>query len=396
MKNIKRILIIDDECPQEEESIREGFAGTNIEVILCSTREEGSKWIQSKALFDCIVLDWYLEDVESPILSKQILNELQGNYYTPVLIYSAHADNFRAEMDTGAITYPKNLIHEVNKGDFTDIRTKVNDWLNQNYTAKLSSIYLEKVYQNIHKTFWYLNEIPDGNIASVYKHIISENGNIDWANDFIINLLLQSITSDNSFRDSVSAMITQLQNTNPQTTPEQKSKILSKILYYRSNSTFISNGDIFKIQIGESTSYGITVTPDCDLAQGKTKYIEFIKLVENGIIALALSGDEIKKQAHKLDSHFYLPSVQLPEGGMVDLVAILKSKNILVCCNKDAAKYPSVTFRIKYSDTFKIDNMESKITYLCSLVNPYKAEFSQRKSAHDSRVGIPSVYQYIK
>src|ERR1700734_1755395 len=78
MSDMKRILIIDDDCVQEEESIREGFAGTNIEVIHYPTKYKSSRWIKIRALFDCIVLDWYLEVPESPILSKQILLELKG------------------------------------------------------------------------------------------------------------------------------------------------------------------------------------------------------------------------------------------------------------------------------------------------------------------------------
>lgn len=195
---MKRILIIDDDCLAEEESIREGFAGTDVELFLCDTRDKAMKLINSKALFDCIVLDWYLED-ENSNLSRLILKALEKEYYAPVLIYSNHALNFREERDSGIFFYPENLICEVDKGDFKDISAKVLDWLNTNTTAKLSNIYLEKVYEKIHQTFWNLNDIPHGNIASVYKHISSENGNIDWANDFVVNLLLQNLVSDENF-----------------------------------------------------------------------------------------------------------------------------------------------------------------------------------------------------
>ncbi len=138
---MKQILIIDDDCLNEEESIREGFAGTDVELFLCPTREEGMKLINSKALFDCIVLDWYLED-ENSNLSRLILKELENKYYAPILIYSNHAINFREERASGVFSYPENLICEVDKGDFKDIRTKVLDWLNKNTTAKLSNIIL--------------------------------------------------------------------------------------------------------------------------------------------------------------------------------------------------------------------------------------------------------------
>ncbi len=297
--------------------------------------------------------------------------------------------------DSGAITFPNNLIHEVEKGNFLDIRTQVEGWVNANTTAKLSNIYIEKVYENIHKTFWKLNDIPHGNIAAVYKHIISEKGNIDWENDFIINLLLQNIISDENFRGQITAIVEQLNAENPQTTPEDKQKILNKILYSRSNSPFVGNSDIVRIQVGETTTYGIITTPDCDLANGKSKYIEFIELRPlNDELG---NGDERTKiKSNSSESHFFLLSLDLLTNGFTDLVAVLKSKNILVAQGNDHEKYPSVQNRIKYTDQLQIDKSNCTITYLCSLVNPYKAEFVQRKTTHDSRVGIPSIYKYYK
>lgn len=388
---MKRILIIDDDCLNEEESIRNGFVGTEIELFLCPTKDEGLKWIKSKALFDCIVLDWYLEE-ENSNLSQLILKALEKEYYAPVLIYSNHAINFREEKESGIVTYPENLTCVVEKGNFADISAKVSEWLNTNTTAKLSNIYLEKVYEKIHQTFWKLNDIPHGNIASVYKNISSDNGNIDWANDFIVNLLLQNLVSDENFRIQISKLIEQIEN--PETNSDEKKKILNKTLYFKSNSPYICNGDIFKIEIGENVSYGIVTSPDCDLFQKNTKYIDFVELrklqddLGNGDLR-----SKIKK--NKSESHFYFLSLELEENSFTELVAILKSKHRIVCYDNDAEKYPSVKNRIKYTDSMKIDEKDCSLTYICSLLNPYKSEFAQRKSSHDSRVGVPEVYNYF-
>ncbi len=392
---MKRVLIIDDDCFENEEAIRAGFEATNVEIILCEDKDEGLKWIKSKALFDCIVLDWYLgKDSEDSFASRLILKELEKNYYAPVLIYSAHSENFRAERDENKFSYPPNLIHEVDKDGFNDVSTKVTEWLNNNITARLSNIYFEKVYEQIHKTFWNLNEIPHDNIASVYKHIIFEKGNIDWGSDFIINWLLQNLISDEGFRIEITRLIEQIQTEQHQTTTEQKQKILNKIIYFKSNSPYVSNSDIIKIQVGENISYGIVISPDCDLAQSKTKYIEFIELRE---LKEDLGNSKLREQIAKnnSDSHFYFLSLELEENSFTDLVAILKSKNRITCCNNDSEKYPCVINRIKYSESFQIDKTNCSVSYVCSLLSPYKAEFAHKKSAHDSRVGIPSVYKYF-
>ena len=389
---MKRVLIIDDEVVTQSERILEGFQNTDTEVVLCATKNEGMKWIKSQALFDCIVLDWFLEDPESSILSKQILNELKGNYYAPVMIYSQHAEDFKSEMENGTIIYPKNLIRECQKDNFGEINTKIEEWLNAEYTAKLSSIYLKEVYEKIHRTFWSLNEIKDGNIAAVYKNIISENGNIDWASDFIINLLLQSVTTDKSFRDKVQPLIAQVQAAQLQTNSDEKRKVINKILYYKSTPEFLSNGDIIKINMGQQSCYGFIATPDCDLSQNYTRYIEFIELVKFKSIPLQNKDSSIELNANQ--SHFFLPAVQ--EGAdLIDLVAVFKANHFITAKDNRSDKYPGVANRIKYSDAFVYKNADCSMTYICSFVNPYKSELLQKRISHNSRVGIPSVYEYL-
>ena len=389
---MKRVLIIDDECFSEKESIKKGFEGTGVEFFLCDNKDDGIKYVRSRALFDCIVLDWFL-DGESSMLSQLILKELEGNYYIPVLIYSAHSENFRADRDGGKVTYPDNLIQEVAKENFADIRTKVEEWLNTNTTAKLSNIYLEEIYDKIHRVFWNLNDIKDGNIAAVYKNIISENGNIDWANDFIINLLLHSVTTDKGFRDKIQPLITQIQTSKFQTTHDEKRKVINKILYYKSTPEFISNGDLIKINDGEQCFYGFITTPDCDLSQKNTCYIEFIKLVRFRSVTLGNSNDTIAEG--KSSNHYFLPAVQ--DGSeLIDLVAVYKAKHTIMAKDNRDDKFPKVANRIRYADTFIYENSDCSVTYICSLVNPYKSELMQKKNAHDSRVGIPGVYEYLK
>lgn len=389
---MKRVLIIDDDCFKEEESIRAGFADTGIEVFLCDNKDDGLKYITGKTLFDCIVLDWFLEEEDSS-LSQLVLKKLEGNYYSPVLIYSAHSENFCQVKGSGAITFPDNLIREVAKGNFSDIKTQVENWLNTNTTAKLSSIYLKEVYEKIHRTFWSLNDIEHGNIAAVYKDIISENGNIDWANDFIINLLMQSITADKSFRDTVQSLIEQVQTENLQTSVAEKRKIINKILYYKSTPEFLTNGDIVKINMDEHNCYGFVTTPDCDLSQNNTRYIEFIELVQYASVPLGNSNNTISDG--KSGNHFFLPAVQ--EGdSLIDLVAVFKANHFVTAKDNRGNKYPGVATRVKYADIFVYKNADCTMTYICSLVNPYKSELLQRRISHDSRVGIPNVYEYLK
>ena len=396
---MKRVLIIDDDVKEQEKSIRDGFRDKDTEVILCSTAEEGLAWIRSKALFDCIVLDWYLEDPESSLLSKLILTELNKNYFAPVMIYSNQSADFKLEIDAKNVSYPDNLIHEVEKNDPAEICGKIEEWLSGNYTARLSSIYLQEVYDKIHTTFWKLNEIDAGNIAAVYKIIVSEKDNIDWSNDFIINLLLQGITSDSVFREKIAPIIQQASSAILQTSVEERRRILNKILYYESSPVFLGNGDIICISAGNQSLFAFVATPDCDLAQGNTRYVDIIELTEFKKVILGNTDSNIEE--NKSSNHFYLPAVKVADE-LIDLVAVFKANHILNCKTADSVeaskgiKYPAVANRIKYADAFAFNNSECEVKHLCSLVNPYKAEFLQKRNSHNSRVGIPGIYQYLK
>jgi CheY-like chemotaxis protein len=388
---LKRILIIDDECekPQYKDAIQEEFENSGIEVHFCSTKDEGLAIIKSKPLFDCIVLDWYLEE-ENSTLSRLILSELQSNYFAPVLIYSNHAEIFRSEKDSGVFSYPSNLIQEVDKNDFSDIKVKAEGWISNNYTAQLANVYLAKVYESVHKTFLDLIEIPDGNIASVYKNVISENGNIDWANDFIVNLISQRLISDSEFIDNISTLINSID-------------VVNKLLYLKTSTKYLSNGDIVKItskKDAEIYGYGIVTNPDCDLSQKNTRYIELIRLVVLGSISLSNSNTSIKE--NKTQNHFFLPNVQTgvnaEELGIFhDLVGVFKSKFIIYCSQYNQNdRYPTLNQRARYSSEFYYHGEKSTVEYICSLVNPYKSEFFQKKNTHDSRVGIPNIYEYLR
>jgi hypothetical protein len=236
-----------------------------------------------------------------------------------------------------------------------------------------------------------------GNIAAVYKDIISDNGNIDWANDFVISLLLQGIISDNEFRENIVGLITHINAANPATTADERKKIVSTILYYQSNPEFPSSGDIIKATAGNQSCFGFVTTPDCDLSNPKTKYIEFIELVDHTKVNIGDKGFILKAiEPNKSESHFYLPCIPASGNNLMDLVAIFKAKHYLRAKNNNGDIYPKAKTKIKYSDTFVFQNSDCTIEYICSLVNPYKSELMQKKNSHDSRVGIPGVYEYLK
>ena len=143
---------------------------------------------------------------------------------------------------------------------------------------------------------------------------------------------------------------------------------------------------------GSPISFGVVVTPDCDLEQKKTQLIDIIELATIDDAKLALNQgqkDNIIKYNH--DSFFLFPAVYI-NGTFTDFVAILKSRLILK--EKDIVantKYPAASKRLLFSHTFLFNGQDVKLELLCSKVNPYKAEFLQKLHTNNSRVGIPDI-----
>jgi hypothetical protein len=224
--------------------------------------------------------------------------------------------------------------------------------------------------------------------------IYGDGTSIDWSNDFILNLLHRSLISDADFIHGITQILQAAKNVNVGASANDRKKIANKILYFHSQSDFIRNGDIVSINKLDDTfvSYGIVVTPDCDLEQKKTQLIDIVELadIDNEKIALNQGQkDGIKK--YNNDSYFYFPAINI-EGVLTDFIAILKSRFILnesdVAAN---TKYPYASKRLLYSQTFTFNGNIVKLKLICSKVNPYKAEFLQKLHTHNSRVGIPDI-----
>src|SRR5437763_15374919 len=53
-----------------------------------TSRGEFKKSIERGDHYDALILDWFLEDTESPTMAKLVLNDLKQNAFVPVLIYT--------------------------------------------------------------------------------------------------------------------------------------------------------------------------------------------------------------------------------------------------------------------------------------------------------------------
>lgn len=128
------------------------------------------------------------------------------------------------------------------------------------------------------------------------------------------------------------------------------------------------------------------------LENASCRQIEIIEIRKIDDVELYINNDskkQIKKYEHK--SLFYFPSISI-NNELTDFVAIIKHKHLLQ--EKDIADktvFPKASKRLLYSQQFRLNNIDVKFSFLCAVVNPFKAEFLQKVYTNNSRVGIPDI-----
>lgn len=390
---MKRVLIIDDD-ETILTNLEEAFTENQIEAIKCIDRAEALTAINNDIPFDAVILDWYFVLDNDSAISKEVLRTLNKKHFRPVFIYTGHIQDFQ-NTNQGEIEFPGNLVSSYDKTvSVEELRNNIRALLSNNYSLQLASVYRENFRQQLEKVLFELNELQNIDLARVLNKIYGDGSSIDWSNDFVLNLLHRSLISDATFIEGITGILSAASGINTGASAEERKKIANKILYFHSQSDFIRNGDIVSLKKTDNTlmSYGIVVTPDCDLEQKKTQLIDIVELTGVDDAKLALNQgqkDNIKGYNH--DSFFPFPAIKIG-GTLTDFVAVLKSR--LVLHEKDIAantKYPAASKRLLYSQAFVANGIDVKLELLCTKVNPYKAEFLQRLHTNNSRVGIPDI-----
>ena len=395
---MKRVLIIDDD-ETILNNLEESFMANHIEVITCSDRAEALAAINDDIPFDAVILDWYFVLDNDSAVSKEILRTINKKYFKPVFIYTGHLPDYE-NTNQSEYEFPKNLISSYDKAvGIDELRGRIEQLLAENYSLQLASVYRTNIKEQLEKVLFELNELQNVDLARVLNKIYGNGSNVDWSNDFILNLLHRSLISHSAFINGLTEILQAANNVNAGASADDRKKIANKILYFHSQSDFIRNGDITiikKVSNNSAIAFGIVVTPDCDLEQSGSQFIDLIELVKFNDAKLALNaGNRDKIRNYNHDS-FYLFQSLFVDDTLQDFVAVLKSRIVV----REVAvtyhvNYPKASKRLLYSQEFILNGERVRLDLLCSKVNPYKAEFLQKLHSSNSRVGIPDIKDLI-
>lgn len=390
---MNNILLIEEDEALAEKLISE-FEENNINVFFCKDRESAELYINDSHQFDAVILDWFFENPEDSTVSKLILKKLNKTHFRPVFIYTNNKPNYE-QTAPEEIEYPQNLIncHSKETG-YKELMASIDDLLKNNITLQIADTYRKSIHRTFEEVLFELNNMQNVDIAKLLNRIYGNGENIDWSSDVILNLLHRALINDPKFIENISSLLKRNNPTKSTANSEESKRIANRLIYFHSKSDFVKNGDIISItdMTNRVVLFGIVVTPDCDLELLKTKYLEIVELEYLSSARLGLGEDQktaIKK--YQFDSYFFFPSILL-EGHLTDFVAVLKSKRIVEelseTCNP---KYPSSKKRFQYNTNHLYNNGEVNLKLICSISNPYKAEFLQKLHTNNSRVGIPDI-----
>lgn len=393
MSDLNRILLIDDDAALAEELLP-SFAADGVELVLCQTKDGAIKEIDSGKKFDLILLDWYLEQEDDSSLSRLVLSHLRKHSFIPVFVWSNHIPDFIRAVDGREVLYPKGMIHDISKAEFTaaTVKDRINQMYSESTAARISAVYREAVHRELESVFFDLAEVPEGDISIVLRSVVGDDENFDWSSDFILSLVHRKLITDRRFTARLSELI---RLTSSEAIPRDEAArqfITNRIMYYRPDSATIRCGDIITIVAEGSSKYGVVCTPDCDIAQPNTRFLEVIELrpIDDG--ELRLSGDNkdrIRKYSH--GSFYFFPSIHTG-ARFEDYVAVLKSKGVLEEALPENQKpYPQASRRLQFTDQFRHKGVEVNVALVCSLSNPYKSDFLHALHSHNARVGTPDI-----
>jgi CheY-like chemotaxis protein len=396
MDKLNRILVVDDDESFKEDLVR-SFEEEIVDVVFCLTKDEAIKNIDSRQHFDLLILDWFLEEPDSSMLSQLVLDHLYNKRFVPVFIWSKHIEDFNSEMSNGTIKYPNILIDGISKDDVTvdKLELRIRQLMETSLTAQISRVYRESIADNLEKIFFDLAEIQNEDLASLLKILIGGEENIDWSNDFILNLIHRRLLDDVQFVDKLKNLLSAAggRSIDEEEQIIKRRKIINKFLYFHAAPCFFRCGDIVGIKVGnEMLKYGIVVTPDCDIAQRNTKFLELIEIRNIEDCKLGLTPDQKRDvMNYKHISLYYFPCLIIEEHD-ADFVAIFKSKFIAEgLFERNEEKYPKVPQKLSYSAKFLVNGQEAILIHVCSMSNPYKSDFLQKLYANNSRVGTPDI-----
>lgn len=344
-----KLLIVDDNKTQRQ-LLTDAIGLFNTTGVTQISYEEAESLIAAKEklysqTFDGAFIDLKLGNNDNKISGNEIIKEILSYKKFPVIVLSG----FLGDLDTEN-NIENNFLKLVNRGE--EIYSDLLIWFEKIYKTGITSILNNQgqIQSNITKVFW--NHISEILPEFIKQKEITPHWDVE-------KVLLRYISAhiQEYLEISIDNNLEPVHNIEFYIKPPVKEKIFT--------------GDIIKFK--ENSTFGLILTPACDLAtdtrriQPKAELVTIAKIETYESITQNKNSGDIKKLcSNTLDLKFhYLPQTILFQGGFVNFQNIL-SIPIGEINNKD------------------IHEVE------CVITNPFRKDIISRFANYFSRQGQPS------
>ena len=343
------ILVVDDDISQIKilkDAIELFNSKSAIKISLdeATTLDDGLQKLQTRKVYDGAIVDLRLEKNDKVGLGNQILKEIINKLRFPVRVLTAHTGDLDPEFQI------ENSLFKCKGRGEEDYDCILSDFF-EIYSTGITGIlnHTGKIETNINSIFW-------NHIAEVLPEFVSyKSKNQTWDAE---KVLLRYISSHilEYLEISIDNNLEPVHHIEFYIKPPIKDKIFT--------------GDI--IELKEKKSFGVVLTPACDLATD-TKRIkpkaEFVTIAIIEKLDEVLSGKntgEVQKlKSNNLDLKFhYLPETILFAGGFINFQNLLS-----IPVNE-----------IYEKEKYKIE---------CVITNPFRKDIVSRFANYFSRQGQP-------
>jgi CheY-like chemotaxis protein len=345
-----KLLIVDDDQHQRKLIIDAIDIFNSIKDNTIITYEEADKLSLaieklSKSSFDGALIDLKLGNDDTNAEGNQVIKEIKNYMRFPIIVLSGYLGDLDPEFQI-----PNNCYKLVNRGD--DDYENLLIWFDKIFRTGITSILNNKgkIQSNITNVFW-------KHISEILPEFINQKGKTpNWD---VEKVLLRYISSHilEYLEISIDNNLEPVHNIEFYIKPPVKERIFT--------------GDIIKFN--DDNSFGIILTPACDLATDtkrinpKAEFVTVAKIQSYELITQGKNSGDIKKLcSNSMDLKFhYLPKTILFQGGFVNFQHIL-----------------SIPIN-------EFENKE-KLEVECVITNPFRKDIIARFANYYSRQGQPA------
>lgn len=365
------------------------------------------KTVRSISTYKALIVDWNFQriDEEHDELGIEVPDENPGDFllkndiFSLIYIYSDKdiertdigkqlSEKYGAKLKFKKKDNSKATAEDSASAEKAIILEEIGKFESSNTSLVVPYLWSQSINRSTQQIFREL-EVADPNwVKDIYQTAKTDGGEpISEVINVFQHLLGEAIIQSSALKEKIDALI-DLPDVPVADKEVSVAKLYNRLFYTRLTADApIMTGDIFTF---DAETFGILVTPECDVNERKSLILDFLIIKRSGF-----NGYLAKKQYQR---------------GNFDALGKDKKKSVLKSFNQDEIKYqilPSFPFEENVYNESAVLDFSSALTQIKAadfngkrgnfkLNSPYIHQLRQRYLAYVGRVGVPSIPESLR